>query len=407
MSDTLFVGMGQQEITPPAGQPMACFPDGREPMRPRLADGAHDSLWARALALSDNETTLVVCAADVVAFQWPDVDHMRGAFAERTGLPGESLVVCGTHNHNGPECSYLFGGDPDDAYFGAMRDRVVGAAVDALARLRPARVSTGVVHADLAFNRRQVLPDGRFRQRGDNPGRERIGPVDPKVSVLRFDEEAGGPLAALFHFAAHPVILTNPNRLFTSEYPGAAVRHFESETGVPNALFLQGACGDTHPYQAITNDYANVDEMGRNLARAAASAWRQAAKESDLSLAVQRWTGTAPHRYSSAHEVRLEVTAVRIGPRLAMVFWQGEPFVELSLSVQWRSPFARTLVAGYSLGWIGYVPTRQAYELGGYGVDLYTTDPPEFSRTSVRPGTGELLVDKTVELLIRLREQRA
>ena len=403
MSETLLVGMSRADVTPPAGTPMAAFPDSHKPMRPRVAEGVHDPIWARALALSDGETTLVVCSADVVAFQWPDVDNMRAAFAEKTGLPGENLIVCGTHNHNGPECSYLFGGRPDDPYMGELRCGVVAAAAEAVDQMAPARVSAGSVDADLAFNRRQVLPDGQFRQRGGNPDRERIGPVDPKVSVLRFDGEDGDPLAGLFHFAAHPVILTNPNRLFTAEYPGAAVRHFESETGVAKALFLQGACGDTHPYQAITNDYANVEEMGRDLACAAASAWRQAAREPDLSLGVQRWTGTAPHRYSSAHEVRLEATAVRVGPRLSMVFWQGEPFVELSLSVQWRSPFARTLVTGYSLGWIGYVPTRQAYELGGYGVDLYTTDPPEFSRTSVRPGTGELLVDKTAELLGRLK----
>lgn len=403
MSETLFVGMARREITPPAGKPMAAFPEQREPMKPRIAEGAHDPLHARAVALSDGETTMVICVADVLSFQWRDVDRMRQAFARDTGLPGENLIVAGTHNHNGPECSYLFGGKRDDPYIDELCEAVVGAAAEARGSAQPCRVAAGSIDADLAFNRRRILPDGQFRQQHKNPDRERIGPVDPKVSVLRFDAEADTPVGALFHFAAHPVILTNPNRLFTAEYPGAAVRTFEAKTAIPQALFLQGACGDTHPYQAFANDYAGVEEMGEGLASAAADARGQCGPESDLGLKLARWTESLPHRHSDEHEVRVEITAVRLSPSLAMVFWQGEPFAELSLSLQWRSPFARTLVMGYSLGWIGYVPTTQAYEFGGYGVDCYETDPPELSRTMVRPGTGELLIDRTAQMLAGLR----
>ena len=403
MSDTLLVGTAKRDITPPAGKPMAAFPVQREPMQPRIAEGAHDPIMARAAALGDGEATIAVCVADVVSFQWPDVDLMRDAFADHTGLPGENLIVCGTHNHNGPECTYMFGGSADDPYIAEMRERVVAAAVEAVERAAPATVSVGSVDADIAFNRRQILPDGSFRQRGTNPDRERLGPVDPKVGVLRFDHEDGSPAAAVLHFAAHPVIMHTPNRLFTAEYPGAALRHFERETGIAESLFLQGACGDTHPFQGITNDYGGVEEMGRDLAAAAAGAWEQAGVEAGQGLAVERWQGELPHRISADHSVRVEITAVRLSPRLAMVFWQGEPFVELSLALQWRSPFARTIVVGYSLGWIGYVPTRQAYELGGYGVDAYDRDPPEFCRTSVPVGTGERLVDEASKLLERLR----
>ncbi len=403
MSDSLLAGIAQRDITPPAGKPMAAFPAGRDPMEPRIAEGAHDPIMARALAFRDGDAAVVVCIADVLSFQWPDVDLMRDAFAKRTGLPAESLVLCGTHNHNGPEVTYLFGGSPSDPYLADMRALCVDAAAEAAERLEPARLSAGAVDADISYNRRQILSDGRFRQRHDNTARERILPVDPKVSVLRFDAAGGGPRAALLHFAAHPVILSTPNRLFTAEYPGAALRHFAEATGLEDCAFMQGACGDTHPYQGLTNDYGRVDAMGRDLAAAAVAAWGAAGTESDLGVSVQRWCGELPHRYAQDRKVRCEVVAVRLSPRLAMVFLQGEPFIELSLTIQWRSPFARTLVVGYSNGWIGYVPTRQAYEFGGYGVDVYTGDPPEFSRTSVCPGAGEELVDRAVDLLGKLR----
>ncbi|MEW6356092.1 MAG: neutral/alkaline non-lysosomal ceramidase N-terminal domain-containing protein [Planctomycetota bacterium] len=402
MSDALHFGTSMRDITPPAGSLMGAFPVSRDPMQARVAEGAHDPIMARAFALRQKDMTVVVVVADVVSFQWPDVDVMRAAFAGRTGLPPESLIVCGTHNHNGPECTYLFGGRPDDPYIGHMRGRVVDAACEAIDALAPADLLVGSVDADLSYNRRRILPNGQFQQLSKNPDRLRNGPIDPKVTVLRLDRS--DDRTALLHFAAHPVIMTAPNRLFTAEYPGETLRRFEAQTKIADAIFLQGACGDTHPYQAITEDFAAVGEMGEGLAKAASSAWQQARAEHELSLSVERWTGNLPHRYSSEHKVRIEATTVRLSPRLALVFWQGEPFIELSLTLQWRSPLARTIVVGYSLGWIGYVPTRQAYEYGGYGVSLHEGDPAEFSRTSVRPGTGEQIVDRTAELLLKLHD---
>ena len=378
---------------------MAAFPVARDPMTPRIAEGAHDPLWVRALAMRDGSETVVICSADVVTFQWPDVDLMRRDFAERTGLSPESLIPVGTHNHNGPECMYVFGGNPQDETIGTLRNQVVEAACEALDRSEPMTVSAASVNTQIAYNRRRIGPDGRFRQRSINEDREPVGPVDPKISVVRFDRPDGSPTCAVLHFAAHPVILTSPNRLFTAEYPGATLRHFQTVTGLDSTLFLQGACGDTHPYQARAESYEAVEETGRQLADAAASAWEQASAEPDVSLAVRRWEGSVPNRCDENLDVRLEITAVRLSPRLALVFWPGEPFVELSLSLQWRSPFARTIVVGYAMGSCGYVPNRQAYEYGGYGVDLYATDAPEFSRTAVPAGTGERLVDKGAGLL--------
>ncbi len=402
MSDTLLAGVGQRDITPRAGFPMAAFPVERDPWTARVAEGVHDHLSARALALSDAKETIVVCVADVIGFQWRDVDPMRVAFAEQTGLPPESLVVCGTHNHNGPECSYLAPVPPDNPYLDRLREGVVGAAVDAYGEMRPARLAVGAVQANLATNRRLIRCDGVFESRGRPGDRECIFPTDPKVSVVRLDTEGGGPLAAVMHFAAHPVINTTPNRLFTAGFPGAAVRHFESSAGMPGAMFLQGACGDTTPYQSRAETWEAVEEMGMGLAGVAKDAWAGAGEQSDVGVTTRRWTAELPHRISAEHMVRIEVTVVRLSPQLALVFWQGEPFVELSLALQWRSPFARTVVMGYAAGGIGYVAPRYAYESGGYGVDAYPTDPPEISRTSVQPGAGELIVDQTAEMLTAL-----
>jgi len=53
---------------------MGAFPVNRSPMQPRIAEGVHDPLYVKALALSDDTTTIVICSADLLSFQWIDVD---------------------------------------------------------------------------------------------------------------------------------------------------------------------------------------------------------------------------------------------------------------------------------------------------------------------------------------------
>jgi hypothetical protein len=99
---------------------------------------------------------------------------------------------------------------------------------------------------------------------------------------------------------------------------------------------------------------------------------------------AEGWTGTA-------HTT--EVQALAVGDDLAIVGLPGEVFVELGLAVRERSPFRHTLVLGLANEAIGYVPTRRAFDEGGY--------EPTSSR--LRPGGGEQLVEAALEALAALR----
>jgi neutral ceramidase len=65
--------------------------------------------------------------------------------------------------------------------------------------------------------------------------------------------------------------------------------------------------------------------------------------------------------------IALEVQALRVGD-LGIVSLACEPFTATGLAGKAASPFARTFVAGYTNGNIGYVPTADAFPLGGYEV---------------------------------------
>jgi hypothetical protein len=63
--------------------------------------------------------------------------------------------------------------------------------------------------------------------------------------------------------------------------------------------------------------------------------------------------------------VRIPVRFLRIGDA---VLW-GSPvelFCEIAIRVRNESPFRHTFFLGYSNGWLGYLPTAEAFRQGGY-----------------------------------------
>jgi hypothetical protein len=63
-----------------------------------------------------------------------------------------------------------------------------------------------------------------------------------------------------------------------------------------------------------------------------------------------------------------EIQTMHIG-NLAVVGYPGEMFVDYQLFLDDASPFDRTIALGYTNGCIGYVPTADAYPVGGYEVE--------------------------------------
>lgn len=72
---------------------------------------------------------------------------------------------------------------------------------------------------------------------------------------------------------------------------------------------------------------------------------------------------------------QLEAQAIAVGKDIAIVAVPGEPFVEIGMDVRRGSPYATTLFSGYAnVGW-SYIPTADAYPLGGYEIEITPWDP--------------------------------
>ncbi|RKY60905.1 MAG: hypothetical protein DRP99_07025, partial [Candidatus Latescibacterota bacterium] len=102
-----------------------------------------------------------------------------------------------------------------------------------------------------------------------------------------------------------------------------------------------------------------------------------------------------PNRADANLTVKVEVACLQLGA-LTVGFLPGEPFVEFQLRFREVLKPYPTLLVGYANGWTGYIPTQDAFASGGYGVDLYPHDPPQYSRTMLPEGTGEGLLETLI-----------
>jgi hypothetical protein len=90
----------------------------------------------------------------------------------------------------------------------------------------------------------------------------------------------------------------------------------------------------------------------------------------------------------------VEIQAIGVGRDLAFIGIPGEPFLEVESDIRARSPFPSTFVCGQVNAFSGYMPTRIAYEQGGYETGN--------SWTKFGPGIGESVADAAVEALENL-----
>jgi hypothetical protein len=72
--------------------------------------------------------------------------------------------------------------------------------------------------------------------------------------------------------------------------------------------------------------------------------------------------------------------------------------VEFQLAFKQQVDAEYATLIGYANGWPGYIPTRESYAEGGYGVDAYPGDPAELSRTCLPEGAGEAMLEALLDL---------
>ena len=412
-------GWATAEITPNIPCRMGGYGSRAAP-----ANAVHDPLYAHALALGTPESPFVMIICDLIGVDETMVEEARRSIVQQH--PGAVTWLGATHTHSGPDVARAlsFSSDPPDP---AIKKRVImgveSAAHEAITRMHPvwARSASGPING-VATNR-------------DHPEQA----ADIALDLLCFYDapEQAQPTAVFGSFPCHPTVMSADNLAISADLPGAFRRQLRALLGDDTWIALAtGAAGDIstrHTRQG--QGFDELERLGGLLARQASNlilmgeplvlasphirevvmSLEPKAPFSPEELAansrrIQELMNTERQKGNIAQLRTLE-TALQGIQAMQKVAWKEQPS-NLTVSVAQMGKLALAAVPGelynclgeeikqttkyfvmllgYTNGYVGYIPSREAYAELDYEVLI----------SPFAPGSGEKLV-QTVKQLLR------
>ncbi len=351
----------------------------------RQSTGVHDPLFHRIVALDDGRTQFYLVSTDIALFSPAFYDEFCAELKKQTGIERKSVWWTVTHTHSAPELgppglakAFLAGRydhEPDWEYAKAVKQKLIDGIVEAKGKLAPARLRVGTTRSTANINRRSRDPNGKIYL-GLNPD----GPVDRQVGLLRLDRPDGTPIALIANYAMHGTVLGGKNQLISGDAPGVVAAYVEQKLGAP-MLYINGATGDIAPIYSVYDDFKRVriaefnvllgDRIvqAMNTLPASAAAVKLEAAEEYLVTPLKaglKWPEELAAYITPQSEVRLPLRFLRINKETALWAAPLELFCEIAMDVRAQSKVKNTFYFGYANGWLGYLPTKQAFSEGGY-----------------------------------------
>ena len=239
------IGFGKVDITPRIGVEMCGFGFYLN----RQAIGVRDSLYARAMAVEQDGTTVVVVSNDLLGVEPPTTARVWELVTAATGLPAAAVMVHCTHTHSGPATlpTVAAMGDPDAPYLEILPGRIAAACIEAVQKLQPATLShTAVSCEGVGLNREydNDAPPLEECLRDDwRPAKPELTDTTAHVLTAHAD---GKLLGFVSYFGCHPVVCCATTRYLHGDWCGVATGMLEREHPGAVGLFLQGAQGDVN-----------------------------------------------------------------------------------------------------------------------------------------------------------------
>jgi hypothetical protein len=403
-------GIGRIEITPKTDIWMSGYASRIKP-----SEGVMHELWAKALALSDGKTRVVIVTTDLIGLPRVMTDVVSARVQKKYGLERSRLMFNSSHTHTGPvvraNLSAMYDLDAEqqrriNEYSDQLTDALFNVIAAALGDLRPASVAIAHGKTGFALNRRENTAKGV--KIGENPK----GPVDHDVPVLRVSGADGTLRAVLFGYACHNTTLTGEFYQISGDYAGFAQAEIEKAHPGATALFMELCAGDQNPYPRSTVEY--VVQHGKSLAaevgrvlktgmRAVKTPVRSAFRATELEFAPhtrekfeEELKGSNKYAvrraqlmlkaYEEGRPIRrtpYPVQAIRLGNEVTLLALGGEVVVDYAVRAKSEFGTAESLiVAGYSNDVMCYIPSLRVLKEGGYEADssmIYYGQPGPFN----------------------------
>jgi neutral ceramidase len=399
---------------------------------PHKVVGQEGELRASAVVIKDPEGGKVaLIACDVLMLNRDILDHAARKIEHELNIPFDHILINATHTHSAPTTCTIHGYRREEEFTQQVGDKIYEAAAAAVQRLGPVTMLFRLgEESSVGRNSRLLLADGTVFWTGPYTDAVRpTGPFDPELPVWAFRRPNGKFESVFFNHSTH-TIGTEKSNVRSPSFYGLAAQQLEKEQG-GTFLFFEGASGSTHNLDlraaemkfriahAVTDALATAQPRTVRRVKGIRTEFPFKVRTFDESADEKAVTGYCTKRIKDPAGARFTIAtfrdmrkqlaplqgqerktwlqAITIGDT-AIVGVPGEFFTILGEDIKRRSPFRYTYVFELANDYIGYVPDRKAYDLGGYQTwtGLHSFLPP---------GTGEEIVAECVKLLHRLHDQ--
>ena len=331
------------------------------------AEGVLDDLELRLFLLKHGNDAVCIITGDHIGFGATATAQLRQVVQETIGVDPAKVLLCASHTHCGPQLLDIIpsaGGPLNQDVLADIREKIKIAAQQAQNTFRPVKMSWGESSlSGYAINRRRINADGSVG--GPNP----FGRRDDSVTALQFSDATDGMLrAVLFSYTCHPTTLGGYQ--LSGDYPGAARRAQEKQTGAV-AGFLPGCFGDVRPNCTVmgngrwrAGNPTDIEDFGAALANAVMDVGKSTFALTPQLDGVCDEVILPLQKEDDSRALPLQ--RIDLAEEFSIIAMGGEICVEYGHYIKGLSNTRRILPLGYSNDVIGYIPTVQILEEGGY-----------------------------------------
>jgi|GEM_PF-1344031 Neutral/alkaline non-lysosomal ceramidase. len=422
----------------------------------RMAESIKDPLYANCVVIESKGVTIAFAACDLLGLEYVSIKDICNKVKSEIDIRPENIIISCTHNHQGPDVLYTLRGLPFGSFVdidmvNSITSKIAEGIIHASKSMKPARIGYGKGNVEnCGFNRRYIMADGKVRCNpfplGLNPDRLMVeGPVDKEVQVTWFEDLEGNYISVIVHFSSHPAVLYN-EAVVSSDFPGSMREVILTILGeaIP-IVYLQGACGniDTCDFENARTagmGYEGLKRIGRILGGEVIKILSQNyyIEQEEYDIFIKTSFLDIPYRRVITQEeyeealnvlndipeiekvstpdynimyslyknisiirlyeamkqsgtVQVEIKYIKLG-ELIFICNPSEFFVEYQLEIKRRFKDNPVMVLELTNGYCGYVPTPQAFALGGYETEFKLG-----SRLDTK--AGRMITDECIRLI--------
>jgi hypothetical protein len=309
--------------------------------RAQPSEGIHDSLFCRVIVIKDGSHTAALVSCDLC---WITANIVQQVRMGATSKGVDKVLLSATHNHSGPAIADFLA-PPTKAgaeYVLNLPAVILGAIVSAMGNLQPCTAALGRGRSHISTNRRAKSE------------------VDSEVMTLLLTNGDGKPIAGFLNYACHPTVLGQENRLISSDLPGRAAELVEEQFGGGFVcLYINGACGDVNPRTCRGYDchgtFDDVNGLAKELVESSIKSPTSLLSDSEIRFANSTLGPFGPFG------LQFEVEVIGLGDVLILAI-PAEVFASTGLWLKKKADSSHLVIASYTNGYCGYVPTEDAFE---------------------------------------------